>query len=441
MFDETEDVRQFSFWPSVSDLFMTCFILALAVLAAFWYIIQPTSNVDYKAVVEVMGGVELTRIKEPTNKMRAVLETLPQLKPKESPETVVAGLAITADEVVRQHDETKSEVKRLKEENKALERRVATLGEEKKVLENALNDKPPIIKIAEEKKDGKEQYRFSNGKAEVDKNFRDALKIGGFTVLATEIVKRNRTRPASVDTLEIIGHTDGAAFKEEHKEGNLDNLLPAFLAGGTRDELAKLIPGSNNDLGLLRALAIKIEWLEFVEQTEDKEELKKVEVRCYSAGQTIPEGTCPEDARLRDTNLFKQGEPNFRRIEIRLTKLRSPSFFSLDDVVDPPLLAGKLISHSDPVSQFVWERFSTKSQKVLTAPSSVEIKKAVLVEELNKVLKAGQLYSEHRFEKVKLSPQTVTLNGRNPQGEDLEQLNRLLLNDAYPEELRRNQLR
>lgn len=367
MFDDTEEAPQFSYWPSVSDLFMTCFILSLVVLAAFWYILQPTSTVDYKGVVDILGGVEMPKIMDPTNRMRVALKRSPLLDRKDSPEKIVAGLSKTADDVVSETAKWEAEIRRLEKRvndltvenseiaglrkkiedlsaqnaeipdlkkeikkliaqiseltktNEKLSGDVAQLGLDKTKLENALNDKPPIIKIAEDGKDGKKEYRFDSGKSKVADDFQKALRSGGFSVLAGEIIKRNRARPASVDTLEVIGHTDGVAVS---RQGSLDTLLPGFLTGGTRDDLARLTAGSNNDLGLLRALAIKLEWQEFVELTADvanREELRKIEIRCYSAGQTLPEG--PKDAVV-DVNLFKKENPKSRRIEIRLTKLR-----------------------------------------------------------------------------------------------------------------------
>jgi hypothetical protein len=46
----------------------------------------------------------------------------------------------------------------------------------------------------------------------------------------------------------------------------------------------RLTPGSNNDLGLLRALAIKSELLGFVAKDANRVQLEQIEVRCYSAG-------------------------------------------------------------------------------------------------------------------------------------------------------------
>jgi hypothetical protein len=42
----------------------------------------------------------------------------------------------------------------------------------------------------------------------------------------------------------------------------------------------RLTPGSNNDLGLLRALAIKSELLGFVAEDANRVQLEQIEVRC-----------------------------------------------------------------------------------------------------------------------------------------------------------------
>lgn len=251
----------------------------------------------------------MARIREPTNGIRHALRTLDEIDRNASPERVVLGLSESAEEAKRQ-------IAGLKADLAKANAKVAGLESVKQDLEHALNDKPPIIKIAEAGKDGKKEYRFESGKANVSSEFKEALRNGGFKELAAEILSRNR-EIRTVDTLEIIGHTDGVAVATH---GNLDNLLPAFLADSPSVFL-RLTPGSNNDLGLLRALAIKSEWLEFVAEHANRVQLGQIEVRCYSAGQTIPEGIEPSDVRIRSVDLFKKENEKFRRIEIRLTKL------------------------------------------------------------------------------------------------------------------------
>ena len=53
-----------------------------------------------------------------------------------------------------------------------------------------------------------------------------------------------------------------------------------------------------------------------------------------------------------------------------------------------------------------------------------------------------EIYEEKRFERIDLSAETEELLERAPEGEYLQRLNRLLLQDAYPSELsRRNVMR
>lgn len=333
MYEDSEDLQQISYWPSVSDLFMTLFIITLVLLGTLYYVFLPISKTPSEDVVEAVGGIKMSRILEPTNQMRRALGT-PELKASQSPGQIVNGLSATAIEVVHQLEilKPKPDIESLKTQLSlansiiaAKDAEIARLNElstghenEIQGLKHALNDKPPIIKIAEGGKDGKAEYRFASGSAMMGDAFKEGLRDGGFRELATEILTRNRGDLVAVDTLEVIGHTDGISVS---RRGNLDGLLPSFLAGNSQD-LARLTPGSNNDLGLLRALAIKEAWLGFVAAHEHRAQLAKIDVRCYSAGQTVPEGFDPTDARLREAGLFKTDNIKFRRIEIRLTKLR-----------------------------------------------------------------------------------------------------------------------
>ena len=72
----------------------------------------------------------------------------------------------------------------------------------------------------------------------------------------------------------------------------------------------------------MRALAIKAAWLQFAEQHRQSALLQAVDVRCYSAGQTVPSGIAPGNALLKDPQTFRKEDSESRRIEMRLTKLR-----------------------------------------------------------------------------------------------------------------------
>ena len=162
------------------------------------------------------------------------------------------------------------------------------------------------------------EFRFDSGSPVIKSDFSAALreniadKIAPFPDFASKIIEN----PDRFNTLEIIGHTDGVPISTA---GNLDQGLPEILAG----ELANariLSAGSNNDLGLLRALSLKIEWENYVisrPDVKEREVLQSMLVRCYSAGQTIlplsVDAPKPED--------FRKNDPRARRIEMRLTRL------------------------------------------------------------------------------------------------------------------------
>ena len=143
--------------------------------------------------------------------------------------------------------------------------------------------------------------------------FIQGLTENEFKRLADEIVARENEGRVKVNTLEIIGHTDGVPLS---RLGNLDQKLPEVLAD-SRLGISSLIPGSNNDLGLLRALSVREQWEKFTSEHDHPAILQKIEIRCYSAGQTILP-VADEHPEAKD---FRQPDPRARRIEMRLTRL------------------------------------------------------------------------------------------------------------------------
>ena len=59
----------------------------------------------------------------------------------------------------------------------------------------------------------------------------------------------------------------------------------------------------------------------------------------------------------------------------------------------------------------------------------------MLAKNLNKIISSGTVYDQARFQNVQLRPETKELLGKNPQGYDLERLNKLFIEDAYPAEI------
>jgi hypothetical protein len=115
-------------------------------------------------------------------------------------------------------------------------------------------------------------------------------------------------------------------------------------------------------------------------------------------------------------------------------KRRKSALLSLHDLVNLSSLVGKL-TPQDALSDFLWARFSTESKTLLTHPDSTKQKQqTALIEELNKVISGPSIYEEKRFAKIRLSPKT---NKCRLESQDVLRLNRCLLEDAYPLELRR----
>jgi hypothetical protein len=329
------------YWPSVSDLFITLFIVAIAILAV-------TIHLTHHSVGEIItsgDGIKKDDILNPTNRLGEVLQKDP-IDRDRTPTFVTTQLDVYSREVA-------DEIEKLREGNfeeimSSLRKKIAELefqnietGQEnahlKELVEqgneqrvNALmkeierlnidiqnvTDKPPIIVVQE-----REEYRFEKGKALISDRFAQGLQKDAFQTLATQILHFNVRDQARVDTLEIIGHTDGVPFSAA---GNLDQRLPGLLAGNW-DSMMLLRAGSNNDLGLLRALAVKKAWEEYVTEVSDQNMraiLQAIDVRCYSAGQTIPPHPVGIDASQASPmdEPFKE-DPAARRIEMRLTRL------------------------------------------------------------------------------------------------------------------------
>ncbi len=101
-----------------------------------------------------------------------------------------------------------------------------------------------------------------------------------------------------IDFVQIIGHTDG---QEINSTGNLDKILEEVAKHQKAVKILK--PGSNTDLGLMRALAV-------IQKIEETGQLKNVQFKAYSAGQLYL-----ASGELSPIN--RNADANRRRIEIR----------------------------------------------------------------------------------------------------------------------------
>jgi hypothetical protein len=116
-----------------------------------------------------------------------------------------------------------------------------------------------------------------------------------------------------------------------------------------------------------------------------------------------------------------------------------PEHLLLDeyDLRDPAALIRRLQDPRDPLSRHLSDSFSREGQQMLEEQhaSPSEEHSRVLVDELNRRLEGESLYEEERFEHVTLPENIRRLVDQGLEGRSRTRLNRLLLEQAYPQEL------
>ncbi len=117
--------------------------------------------------------------------------------------------------------------------------------------------------------------------------------------------------------------------------------------------------------------------------------------------------------------------------------------FSVGDLVDLPSLANKLKQPTDAVSTYLKNQLSATTLIALAkyqglGSDPVPLKKT-LVEDINRIIRSQLIYETQRFTGDSLRSETQQLLAQNPQGDALLRLNRLLLEDAYPQEISRSE--
>ncbi|HTY08014.1 MAG TPA: OmpA family protein [Candidatus Edwardsbacteria bacterium] len=113
--------------------------------------------------------------------------------------------------------------------------------------------------------------------------------------------------------------------------------------------------------------------------------------------------------------------------------------YSDKELINLPALVVKLIDSRNPVSAFLRQQFSPRTNRLLDNYSpgrgNLLLGKS-LARDLNKLIKAGTLlYSADKFKDVKLSERTSKLLAQNPSADQLVRLNRMLIDDSYPTEI------
>ena len=124
--------------------------------------------------------------------------------------------------------------------------------------------------------------------------------------------------------------------------------------------------------------------------------------------------------------------------KLQATTVPTSFSFVAADFLDRPGFVTKLNTQADPVSAFLWTTFSAASQAVLNdSGATVAAQQATLITELGEVLAGVSIYDDTRFAGVTLSPGTLALKALTPTGDARKRLNRMLIQDAYPVEIRK----
>ena len=117
--------------------------------------------------------------------------------------------------------------------------------------------------------------------------------------------------------------------------------------------------------------------------------------------------------------------------------------FAADDITDLKSLAGKLAAKSDAVSSFLREKLDKPATAALLGYKGSDAEgtnlQALLAKALNTIVAGPSIYDDTRFAGVKLRPEALWLLDRNFRDGGAARFNRVLLEDAFPMELARNE--
>lgn len=181
-------------------------------------------------------------------------------------------------------------------------------------IANRAEEKPTIIELPAEK------YNFDSGSAVLPRNLKSDISQNGKNGIILKEIENNikliENSNKKVDVIEVIGHTDGEEVGflkcSNQRGGNLDKKLEE-VANRNKD-VSILCPGSNADLGLMRALAV-VKELQNVQRQKKSGLFKRLKFRAYSAAQLL----LPDDQGFAPPE--RSNNPQRRRIEIRFTQL------------------------------------------------------------------------------------------------------------------------
>ena len=128
-------------------------------------------------------------------------------------------------------------------------------------------------------------------------------------------------------------------------------------------------------------------------------------------------------------------------------ELSDPLVMSYRDIIDIENLEVKLHAPKDSLSQYIKRRLKTYTLQLLNSKypysdystyayfNMNRILDENILNDLNILLNDRCLFEEGRFEYIKLNEKIQEMIKKRPEGQDLRYLNRLLLQEGYPQEI------
>ena len=115
--------------------------------------------------------------------------------------------------------------------------------------------------------------------------------------------------------------------------------------------------------------------------------------------------------------------------------------FSADDIKNLTSFAAKLKQPPDALGTLISDRLSADTKQRLVEYQAHEANpnelQVALLKDLNEIIHGSSIYDSQHFSKIVLRPETERLLGHNLTKKNLIHLNRLLLEDAFPQEISR----
>ncbi len=277
-------------WPSFTDLMANAFmIISLFLLLALF------KSLFLKYTAEEVE-VDLTQTERQVRILKRQLALLDerlnqQTQVKENLETQNQNLQSKLGQSIDNIDKLKKGASALQNLLQLSNEQIDDL----KIENSRLKSAPPVVVIQDSG-----EYQFSSGSATLPTELKKYI--------SNDLVKRIEaiSQQRNLYVVEIIGHTDGQV--NFNTTSNLDKNLEAVAQGNK--SVNTLNPGSNADLGLMRALEV----VKQLQSAQKLGRLKGVQFRAYSAAQLqLPSG--------KFANANRNPNASRRRIEIRFSPL------------------------------------------------------------------------------------------------------------------------